>query len=115
LDVDSSHFRIRELNTMKNALIMFAVLSIALAGFWGMCSIHGQTAALPAARGIGVQHGLNAPMDLTVLDLLFRPLWGTSPFVLAAGEEEEEEGKPDIKEEDLTPGPDRNWTSVLLA
>jgi len=99
---------------MKNALIMFAVLSVALAGVWGMCSVHGQTAAQPAS-GIGVQHGFYTPTDLTVLNGLFRPLWGTSPFVLAADEEEEEEGKPDIKEEELTPGPDRNWTAVQLA
>ena len=98
---------------MKNALIMFAVLSIALAGVWGICSIHGPAAMLPAASGIGLQHGLNASTDLTVLNGLFRPLRGTSPFVLSA--DEEEEVNTDIKEEELTPGPDRNWTSVLLA
>lgn len=95
---------------MKNALIMFAVLSVALAGIWGMCSVHGQTAAQPAS-GIGVQHGFYTPTDLTVLNGLFRPLSGTSPFVLAA--DEEEEVNTDIKEEELTPGPDRNWNVQL--
>ena len=73
---------------MKNALIMFGVLSVALMGTWGMCAIHGQTAAQPLGA-LGFQQGLYAPMELTWLDGLFQSLSGATPFILTADKEEE--------------------------
>jgi hypothetical protein len=96
---------------MKNALIMFGVLSVALMGTWGISAIHGQTAAQPLSA-LGFQKGLYAPMELTWLDGLFQSLYGTTPFILAA---DEEEAEPETKEDEPTPAPDRIWSAVNLA
>jgi hypothetical protein len=96
---------------MKNALIMFGVLSVALMGTWGMCAIHGQTAGHHLSA-LGFQQGLSATMELTWRDGLFRPLYGATPFILAANEEEET--KPETEEEDPAPAPDRIWSAVNL-
>ena len=106
------HIFIRELNPMKNVLIMFGVLSVALMGTWGMCAIHGQTAAQPLGA-LGFQQGLYAPMELTWLDGLFQSLYGATPFILTA--DKEEEPKPETKEDEPTPAPDRIWSAVNLA
>jgi len=87
---------------MNKALVTFGVLSVALMVVYGMSAIQGQTGT------VGIQHGFYAPTDLTVSGGLLQSLYGSSPFVLAA-DEEEEEFKVDIKEEELTPGPDRTW------
>jgi len=87
---------------MKNALIIFGAITLALMSAYGMSAIQGQTGT------VGVQHGFCAPTDLTLPGGLLQSLYGSSPFVLTA-DEEEEEVKPDIKEEELTPGPDRTW------
>jgi len=87
---------------LKNAMILFGVITIFLIGVYGICAIQGQTGT------VGFQHGFYAPTDLTLPGGPLQSLYGSSPFVLAA-DEEEEEVKPDIKEEELTPGPDRTW------
>jgi len=87
---------------MKIALTIFGAITLALIGVYGMFGIPGQMAT------VGVQHGFYAPTDLTLPGGPLQSLFGSSPFVLAA-DEEEEEVKPDIKEEELTPGPDRVW------
>jgi hypothetical protein len=92
---------------MKNALVILGVLSVVLMGAWGICTIPGHTASMPASA-IGFGNGHYAPTDTTVQDGLLRSLLGGSSFVLVA-EEEEEEIQTDIKEEELTPGPDRTW------
>ena len=97
---------------MKNVLIMFGVLSVALMGTWGMCAIHGQTAAQPLGA-LGFQQGLYAPTELTWLDGLFQSLSGATSFILTA--DKEEEPKPETKEDEPTPAPDRIWSAVNLA
>jgi hypothetical protein len=97
---------------MKNGLIIFGVLSLALMGTWGISAIHGQAAAQPLSAP-GFQKGLYAPMELTWLDGLFQSLCGSIPFILAADEEEETE--PETKEDEPTPAPDRIWSAVNLA
>jgi len=97
---------------MKNVLIIFGVLSVALMGTWGMCAIHGQTAAQPLSA-LGFQQGLHAPMELTWLDGLFRSLCGATPLNFTADTEEETE--PETKEDEPTPAPDRIWSAVNLA
>ena len=97
---------------MKNGLIIFGVLSVALMGTWGISAIHGQTAAQPLSAP-GFQQGLYAPMELTWLDGLFQSLYGTTPLILAA--DEEEEAQPETKEDEPTPAPDRIWSAVNLA
>jgi hypothetical protein len=97
---------------MKNALIMFSVLSVALMCTWGIGAIHGQTAAQPLSA-LGFQQGLQAPMELKWLDGLFRSLCGATPLILTA--DTEEEAEPETKEDEPTPAPDRIWSAVNLA
>ena len=89
---------------MKNALIMFGVLSVALMGTWGMCAIHGQTAAQPLSA-LGFQQGLYAPMELTWLDGLFQSLYGATPFILTADKEEEAKAGNQRRRAYAGPGP----------
>ena len=97
---------------MKNVLIMFGVLSVALMGTWGMCAIHGHTVAQPLSA-LGFHQGLYAPMELTWSDGLFPSSYGATPFILMADNEEEPE--PETKEEEPTPAPDRIWSPVNFA
>jgi hypothetical protein len=91
---------------------MFGVLSVALMGTWGMCAIHGQTAAQPLGAQ-GFQQELRAPTELTWLDGLSQSLYGATPIILAA--DKAEEAPPETKEDEPTPAPDRIWSAVNLA
>jgi hypothetical protein len=92
---------------MKNGLVVFGVIALTLMGVWAICTVPGHTASVPVSA-IGFGNGLYTPTDMTVHDGLLRSLIGGSSFILVA-EEEEEEIQTDIKEEELTPGPDRTW------